>query len=435
MKDVFEPLMNNSDRALPSGFWEWMLFLFIAGSSTLSFMEGLSRIVVLYGLLVSFLFLLFFLYHRLNIQPEAFMYCIWVMWSVGGLSNVVNSSYYFQGLITVIQIAFMILLIAGLSALLRNMSITMSAIILGGMVSAGTAFYTGDIHRLMAGAATRLEGVTQNANSFAYQMLFVIFAVFFFWRRYSSRWVRVMFLAVLFVASMSIVYSGSRKGILSILIFVFMWWIYCQRKKLPKHPLMIYLALLLLLAGIYFSVDFVLSKTYLGKRFGENDVARGSNARLSLYMESLEVISKYPVFGVGINNFKTFSSSGLYSHSDYMEVATSTGIVGFILYFSTYIILWRRLNRIKAMTNDDHLLYRIGVIKAAIITILCIAAGRVNLSSKMTWIYLACAIGYSWSLESLLKRNLLNYKDHMEKMNMMIHNSSIISESNGIEKR
>jgi len=97
----------------------------------------------------------------------------------------------------------------------------------------------------------------------------------------------------------------------------------------------------------------------------------------------------------------------MYSHSDYMEIAANTGIVGFILYFSVYAMLWSRLNRIKAKTNNPRLLYTIGLVKATLITMVLTAFGRPNVTSKLTWIFLAGAIGYSWSVEKDLLRHRL----------------------------
>ena len=66
--------------------------------------------------------------------------------------------------------------------------------------------------------------------------------------------------------------------------------------------------------------------------------------------------------------------------------------------------------------NSDHL-YTIGLLKAVIITILLIAFGRVNYASKITWIFLAGAIGYSWSIErSFLSTAFLQGKKHLKKL-------------------
>jgi hypothetical protein len=60
------------------------------------------------------------------------------------------------------------------------------------------------------------------------------------------------------------------------------------------------------------------------------------------------------------------------------------------------------------MTNDPRILYTIGLLKAAIITILLVATGRPNIASKLTWVFLAGAIGYSWSMERALLSDLLS---------------------------
>jgi O-antigen ligase len=161
-----------------------------------------------------------------------------------------------------------------------------------------------------------------------------------------------------------------------------------------------FIILLILLGSVYATTDYVISQTYLGKRV-HNLWAYGSGtaSRIELYQEGFDMIRKHPVLGVGLGQFRTLSSSGLYSHSDYIEVAANTGIIGFALYFSIYVVLWLRLNRIKRKTDDPHLLYIIGFFKAAIITILLVAFGRPNITSKLTWIFMAGAIGYSWSIE------------------------------------
>jgi O-antigen ligase len=150
-----------------------------------------------------------------------------------------------------------------------------------------------------------------------------------------------------------------------------------------------------------------MSDTYMGERF-EHAREHGSETRVQLYKEGIKMIKSNPIVGVGLSNYIKLSSSGLYSHSDYIEVAATTGIVGFILYFSIYIVLWHRLNRIKSMTNDPRILYTIGLLKAAIITILLVATGRPNIASKLTWVFLAGAIGYSWSMERALLSDLLS---------------------------
>jgi len=393
--------INVANNVLPHGFWEWLLLPFIVGTMTISFIEGLSTIMSLYGFVFSFLFLIFYLfpYKQLKIPPEILIYFSWIIWSLTGMLNVTNTHLYLMQLRTIIQMAVMIFLVAKIVALSRNLSVVMLAITIGGIIVCLSGYYTGEIQmNTYIASHAQVAGLTRNPNSFAYQLLFVIFAIFFFWESKSSLRQRIFFSSIITIAIIGIIYSASRKGFLGVLAFMLLWFYFCQGKRFSKKPIRVFIILLILSGLAYFITDYVTSKTYLGIRFN-NLWSYSNRLRIELYQEGFDIIRKYPMFGVGLNQFRTFSSSGVYSHSDYIEVATNTGIIGFVFYFSIYVVLWLRLNRIKRMTNDPYFLYIIGFFKAAIITILLVAFGRPNITSKLTWLFLASAIGYSWSIE------------------------------------
>jgi len=123
-------------------------------------------------------------------------------------------------------------------------------------------------------------------------------------------------------------------------------------------------------------------------------------------MEGLGMIKKSPIFGIGLSNFSVLSKTGLYSHSDYLEVASNTGIIGFIIYFSIYIVLWRRLSLIKKITTDSFILYKVNIFKTAILTILLFGFGKPHITSKITWIFIAIAVGYTSFVKSRISHFL-----------------------------
>jgi len=403
------------DDVLPCGILQWLLFIFIIGAMTLSYVEVFAKIMVLYGTVFAFLFIIYFLYCRLKLQPEILVYFGWVIWSLGGALNAIDRTLYMEEFRGIFHVAVLILIVAGITARYQTMSLTMSAIFVSGVILIGQMLYTGELQRSSDyGAHYGAAGITGNANEFAYVNLFVMFAIVYLWKiKPSLRW-RVVLLIVSIMSFICIIYSGSRKGFLGLLAFIFLWWVFCQGKRLAKHPIKAYIVLLILLGGIYYFADYVISSTYLGNRL-EQIEDTGNQKRVQMYKEGFNIIKNNPIFGIGLDNYRVLSSFDTYSHSDYIEVAASTGIVGFLLYFSIYIILWRRLNRIKAITKDPHLLYIIGLLKAAIITILLVAFGRPNIISKLTWIFVACAIGYSWALERTLSISMLQHKKYFGK--------------------
>ena len=404
--------INVSDNILPHNLWEWLLLPFIILLMTVTFVEGWSKITTLYGFLFGFLFLIYFLYHRLTIPPEVFIYFAWIIWSFMGMLNVTDNDLYLTQLGTIIKMGVMIFLVAGITALRKNLSVPMLAITIGGIIVGLSGYYTGELQMSVYIAShTQVEGLTRNANSFAYHLLFVIFAMFFLWESKSSLWQRIFFSSIIGMAVIGVTYSASRKGFLGVLAFMLLWFYFCQGRRFTEKPIRVFMIFLLLSGLAYFSVDYAMSHTYLGKRYERlvkfgRFMEYGEHSRIQMYRDGLEMIKEKPICGVGLDQFRVLSSSGLYSHSDYIEVAANTGIVGFVLYFSIFVVLWLRLNRIKRMTNDPHLLYIIGFFKAAIITILLVAFGRPNIASKLTWVFLAGAIGYSWSIEHVLLSKL-----------------------------
>lgn len=408
-----------TDHVLPNDIWDWLLLLFIISSLTISFVPGLSIITIMYGSIFSGIFLLYFLYNRISLTmpPEIIIYFLWIMWSLGGLSNVINETWYYSQLKTVLQMGVMIFIIGTMIAMKSNISIVMFGIVIGSSMVILNSIYMGEVTQFSSiGARVRLESITGNANKFAYCVLFLAFSLLYFWNKKSSLKWRVILSTAVFISLMFIVFSGSRKTLIAFLIFILFWFIFCQRNKLTRNPIIAYLTLVVLLGGIYFVADHVKSEVYMSRRFESEEIERGGSHRIRLYVEGIQMIKSYPIFGVGLGNYKAHSSTRQYSHSDYIEVAAGTGIVGFMLYFSIYLMLWLRLNRIKCMTTDSQLLYIVGFMKAAVIAMLLVSFGSAKINSKITWIFLASAIGYSWKLERSLKMMSKKYRPTINKV-------------------
>ncbi len=404
MENIAKMRLCTQEKAVPRDFWGAWLFTFVVASMTLSNIPGASIATVLYGIMLSFLFALYFLFHKLEVQPESIIFMSWVIWSAAGSANAVDQGLFLQGFITAMQIAVMIFVTSGITAQRMNMSSIMLAIITGAVLVAASVLLTGQIGHLQdSQEGVRVSGMLGNANDFAYHLLFAVMACFYILRNKRSAWWRIPILGVLGVLAICIVYSGSRRVFATAVIFFFLVWLFCKEKKLSDKPLKLYAIVVLLLFAVCYSASYVMSRTYLGERLTQMDNS-GNQRRIELYKEGMQMISKHPVTGVGLKNFTRLSSSGLYSHSDYVEVAADTGLVGFVIYFSVYPVLWLRLRRIKRLINHPDILFAVGFLKAAILTILLNGFGRGNTNSKLTWIFLACATGYSWSVERKILR-------------------------------
>lgn len=137
--------------------------------------------------------------------------------------------------------------------------------------------------------------------------------------------------------------SGSRKYLLIIIAFTVLFYLPLYRDVLKKNigKAMIWAFLLIAIA---FAVTPYISNLYetsiISSRFQNAETI--DEGRWELYADAWNVFKRHPLFGVGYQQFQFYSSSGLYSHSAYAEVLSCTGIVGFALWLSIYIVLLKK---------------------------------------------------------------------------------------------
>jgi O-antigen ligase len=153
--------------------------------------------------------------------------------------------------------------------------------------------------------------------------------------------------------------------------------------------------IIFVLLGGWFLTNYVIGSTYLGVRLSVLWRDPTGNIRFSLYQDAANVFLSNPVAGVGLGNFKIFSATGLVAHSDYGEVLADTGLFGAIFYFSMYIVLWLRLNRLDRVVTEPSASYTLRLFKAIVIVLLFIGVGQPNYDGVFKMCILASMIGYT----------------------------------------
>ncbi|OJF90273.1 hypothetical protein AX762_11760 [Alkalibacterium sp. 20] len=80
--------------------------------------------------------------------------------------------------------------------------------------------------------------------------------------------------------------------------------------------------------------------------------------RIGMYQEVVNVFQNSPIFGIGFDNYRLTSLYQTYSHSTYAEVLATTGLIGSIIYFIPYLIIFSNLSLVyyKNRTNKEGLL-------------------------------------------------------------------------------
>ncbi len=91
------------------------------------------------------------------------------------------------------------------------------------------------------------------------------------------------------------------------------------------------------------------TKFFEGTESGSLD--KSSADRLYLMTTAVSVFLDHPLLGVGLHNFAQYNDKGLYAHNNYLELAASLGLIGVLLFYSIYVVMfirvWHRRNRMQ----------------------------------------------------------------------------------------
>ena len=212
-------------------------------------------------------------------------------------------------------------------------------------------------------------GNTGNSNDLGIKMVYASACALL--SKYRKRKSLLITISLLLLFAYVILKTGSRKSLIMIIVVFCLWIVLCVPSLLKaeyKRSVLIvtpFVLGLIIAACFLFVPAFRDSRVYVRLLYLEE----GVDDRLSLYKEAWGMFVDHPIFGVGINNFRNYSSTGLYSHSLFAETLSCTGIVGSILfllfylrYFTDFIRLFKQRNQVSKYVKGALLIFLIVVL-------------------------------------------------------------------------
>lgn len=387
------PIQMSTDRTWFDRFIYIIMSSFLIGMmavDTYPWLNNINRILGS-GLVIAYLFRL---PSNFRILPlELLIFLFWMFWVATTGFAVAKDKSLFIGLVrNLSQQWLMMAAVAGLTVRWSSPRWPFQAVITSALGLCAYIVATGEYaHGLQA---TRVKGLLANANSMGLIMLTGVVSTLYFWNSHHRSIVqRLLLLGIVLLMSFMIILSASRKHFLSLLILLTLWLYFCHRPYLLRH-VKFFLLGLLTVCSLYWGTSYVLKHTYLGKRI--ETVTEAGQGRFTLYKDAWGVFLNAPITGVGLDNFRRYSRSGLEAHSSYMEILTDTGFVGFIAYYLLFFILWRRIAFIRAHSSGwEDLYYAAGLFKAFLITYLILGLVVPTFKSLYLNFVLASIIGHT----------------------------------------
>ncbi len=194
----------------------------------------------------------------------------------------------------------------------------------------------------------------------------------------------------------SIFLSGSRKGIIGILLIIALWIFLCYipntdaKKWYVKIAKIGFCIIVVCIAFVILAPYYLESN--LAKRMGDLIGEASGGARNEMYVRGLEYLKNSPVFGYGLQGFRYFY--GGYSHATIVEVPVTGGIIGTVLYLCFYINIFKELckkvSKNFKQSNEDFVQKRMGLVLFASLMFYSIA--MIHIYELSSYIYFATIV-------------------------------------------
>lgn len=262
----------------------------------------------------------------------------------------------------------------------------MDAVYVSGLLMVVYALYkynglNGFIEGMNSGQRMGGEITGENAFGIAFSQAFLV--AFYYLLKDKKMLHKIIYAVSIPVFVFFALSSGSKKAFLMIAVGVLMicvleFGIKQIWKTLLIGGICIVLIFLALQLPIFSTINERLTSFFTGE-FNTSDRNR------ELYREvGLNYIKSNPVFGYGIGSFGTVTNLGAYSHDNFIEIAFSTGLIGFGLYYITYLAF--------LAVEFSAIIEKKDYIKVLLFLMACISLifgrGMVEFDAKSCWILL-----------------------------------------------
>jgi len=267
----------------------------------------------------------------------------------------------------------------------------------------------------------RLSSTAGNPNILAVFGSFAFIFSLYLLSIAKRRFHKLAILALQLILIVGIVRTESRKGLLALPLSIIIYILITNYKKIieskdrVKTFLKFGFCFLILITVIFTGFQFLKSTEYYdrfeimtryldiaGESGGINVLDFSVYQRQQFIKYGFQMWKDNPVIGVGLGNFRRninqywSLSPRTYAHNNYIQLLSTTGLFGFLAYYSIYLFLFMKLFHIQnrfLLKSKDSKLISLFVTLMFIIVILEIA--MVTYSTKIIWLLIMLVSAFS----------------------------------------
>ena len=296
----------------------------------------LSIVILLY---VSYKFIFFLKTNKFNFVfnyslLSFYFLLLFSFFSIFVSSNLSESFIDFSKLILILGILFVFI------SILQNVNLSVSHIFkfLALLLLIENIYFFTKLYLLFSqNGRVDYRGITSNINIQSFSILLKLpFLFYAYYYNYISRFFNFL-ISVLSISIVLIISSRSSLAVLS--IFIIFYSIISIREQSFKK---LYSFLFSLLVSSLFTFLYVLPSISANSKIASISLINQSTiSRLNFYQEAISTIFNYPLFGIGIGNWKIYGifthkdllssyTTPYHVHNDFLQFGAETGILGMI---------------------------------------------------------------------------------------------------------
>ncbi|MCU1304258.1 MAG: hypothetical protein JWQ87_4542 [Candidatus Sulfotelmatobacter sp.] len=200
-----------------------------------------------------------------------------------------------------------------------------------------------------------LGGIYSNSNDLAFAIVLTLPFALAFLLTTKRIFIRLCWSATILMMTLTLLKTASRAGFISLMIsgVVCLWYFGVKGRRLYLLVTSVFVLVILLAVAGGPVVDRIFA---IGGNVSTKEEARAYGSyqeRKYLIDKSIEGIMRYPILGVGVRNFETYSGVWKDVHVTYLQIAVEGGLPSLILYLLFLGSAFSNLRKLRRRQDLD----------------------------------------------------------------------------------
>lgn len=262
-----------------------------------------------------------------------------------------DSSLVFDQLKTIIIFDFIIFLLEDRLKNLKDIERVLFLFVLGILITLGYLLITFDLNQFQLAQTGHGQTGLWNGNDVALKSVIIVPILLYFIKKARKILKILIYLFFILISMKIIIMTGSRKGIVMLVLGIACFITMSNPKKIIKNGI---IGIILIIISYLMVLQIPKLYELIGWRIegmiamfsGNKGIDSSSLLRKEYISLGVREFFKSPILGYGLNNYRVLNlvNTGhyTYSHNNFIEILVNLGIVGFLSYYWIYFYLVKK---------------------------------------------------------------------------------------------